>query len=349
MTAPAPRSFSIWNVLLLTLMAAAPVAGYFYWDYQRAKNVVEPVDYAKILTGYLKRQTPSDKLATQFKDGNGDMVADGPANAADRLNPGELAFSAGGFLDADTEAVWRPFLDHLGQVTGKKVVFRSENEPRQLIEALNNGTIHITSFGTGFVPTAVNLGGFVPVAAFAPTNGNTTYEMEIIVPTKSNVKSLADIKEQKLMLTSAGSHSGFKAPLVILRDELGLKPGTDYEFLVSGGHGQSIAAIARGRNFVAPVANDLLANVSTEGGAVKPDQYRSIYKSRPFPKGAWGYSCRLEPELAAKVRQAFLDYDLSKSPIGERLKGSGTVKFAPVDYKKDWEYVREIDAKMLAW
>jgi phosphonate transport system substrate-binding protein len=349
MTSTAPRSFSIWNVLLLTLLAAVPVAAYFYWDYQRAKGVVEPVDYAKILTGYLKRQAPSDQLAVQFKDENGDLVADGPANEADRLNPDELAFSAGGFLDADTESVWRPFLDHLSQATGKNVVFRDVNEPRQLIEALNNGTIHITSFSTGFVPTAVNLGGFVPVAAFAPADGNTKYEMEIIVPAQSSVKNLADIKGHKLMLTSAGSHSGFKAPLVILRDELGLKPGTDYEFLVSGGHGQSIAAIARGRDFVAPVANDLLANLSTEGGTIKPDQFRSIYKSRAFPKGAWGYSCRLDPALAAKIRQAFLDYDLSKSPIGERLKGSGTVKFAPVDYKKDWEFVREIDAKMLKW
>lgn len=349
MNPPATRSFSIGNVLIWTLVAAAPVAGYFYWQYQQAKNVVEPIDYAKILTGYLKRQPPADKLSAEFRDDNGDLVADGPAKPSDVLNPDELVFSAGGFLDADTEEVWRPFLDHLSKSTGKKVVFRSMNEPRQLLEGLANGTVHVTSFGTGFVPTAVNVGGFVPVAAFAPANGSTTYEMEIIVPAKSEIKTLSDLKGRKLMLTSAGSHSGFKAPLVVLRDEMGLRPGTDYEFVVSGGHGQSIAAIAHGRNFVAPVANDLLADATATGKQIKPDQYRSIYKSKPFPKGAWGYSCRLTPDLAAKLRSAFLDYDLSKSPIGERLKGSGVVKFAPVDYKKDWAYVREIDAKMLAW
>lgn len=345
-----PAGFSIRNVVFFSFVAALPVAAYFWWDYRQTQKIVEPVDYVKLLTGHLKRQ-PADKLANRFQDKTDDLVADGPSDPADVLDPAELVFSSGGLLEVDTEEIWKPFLEHLGKATGKSVKFRRDDDPRQLLDALIEGKVHITSFNTGYVPTAVNLGGFVPVASLAPKDGSTTYVMEIIVPARSTVKSLADLKGLKLMLTSAGSHSGFKAPLIVLRDELGLQPGTDYEFVVSGGHGQSIMAIARTNNpnVAAPVAGDLLADAVAKGTLIKQDQFRSIYKSKPFPKGAWGYTCRLNPELSKKVRDAVLSFDLANSTLSERFKGSGAVRFAPVDYKKDWAYVREIDEKMLKW
>lgn len=339
--------FSIRNVIFFSFVLALPVAAYFWWDYRYWKNYAVPVDYVKMLTGHLKRQ-PADKLAARFKDETGDLVAEGPADPADLMDPAEIVFSPGGFPEAN-ETTWKPLMDHLAKATGKPVSFRNYEDPRQLLESLADGKVHFTSFNTGFVPTAVNLGGFVPVAALAPADGTTSYSMEIIVPIKSTVKSLSDLNGGKLMLTSPGSHSGFKAPLIVLRDVFGFQPGVNFEFVISGGHDQSIKAIARGSNVAAPVASDLLADAVAKGKVIQKDQFRSIYKSKPFPKGAWGYSCRLNPSLAAELREAILNFDLNNSPLAEQFKGSGAVKFAPVDYKKDWAYVREIDEKMLNW
>ena len=46
----------------------------------------------------------------------------------------------------------------------------------------------------------------------------------------------------------------------------------------------------------------------------------------------------LPPELREKVKQAF-----AAAPTGDRYAKQGKVKLAPVNYKLDWAYVRQID------
>jgi phosphonate transport system substrate-binding protein len=348
MPASAQPSFQVRNIILPVIVLAVPVLGYFGWQYYQAKQNEQPIDQTT-LTGYLKRITVADKLSDKFVDSNGDMVADGPKNQADRIDPDELVFCPGIISEKETEADWQEFTDRLAKVTGKKVRFESVATPSDVLEQLINGKIHVTSFSTGSVPTAVNKAGFVPVVALATADGSSNYVMEIIVPAASTIKGPADLKGKTLAMTTAGSHSGYKAPLIILEDEFHLRPGKDYQFVVSGSHGASIKMIAEGRADAAAVAADVLADAVAEGKPLKADQYRSVYKSKSFPKGAWGYTCLLKPELAAKVREAYVTFPFEGTKIAEKFKGSKAVKFAPVDYKKDWAYVREIDAKILAW
>jgi phosphonate transport system substrate-binding protein len=340
--------FQVRNIVLPVLILAIPVLGYFGWQYQQAKQHEQPGNEST-LTGYLKRITAVDKLSDKFVDTDGDLVADGPKNPADRLDPAELVFCPGLINANETEADWREFMDHLAKVTGKKVKFAAVELPTEVLEQLTIGKIHVTSFSTGSVPTAVNIAGFVPAVALAGADGSSSYAMEIIVPANSTIKAPADLKGKKLAMTTAGSHSGYKAPLIVLDDEFHLRPGTDYQYLVSGSHGASMKMIAEGRADAAAVAADVLADAVAAGQPLKADQYRSIYKSKTFPKGAWGYTCLLKPELAAKVREAYVTFPFDGTKLGEKFKGSKAVKFAPVDYKKDWSYVREIDAKIVAW
>lgn len=341
-------AFQLRNIVFPVLILAVPVLAYFGWQYQQAKNLelqLKPVT----LTGYLKRITPADKLADKFVDADGDMVADGPKASAERIDPAELVFCPGSLVSEESEAEWREFMDHLAKVTGKKVTFMPEDTPTDVLELLSNGKIHVTSFSTGTVPTAVNKAGFVPAASLASSDGSTSYVMEIIVPAASSAKTAGDLRGRKLALTTAGSHSGYKAPLIVLEDEFQLQPGSDYQFVVSGSHLASLKMIAEGRAEAAAVAADVLADAVATGQPLKPDQYRSVYQSKSFPKGAWGYTCMLQPELAAKVREAYITFPLAQSKLAAKFKGSKAAKFVPVDYKKDWAYIREIDAKILAW
>ena len=63
---------------------------------------------------------------------------------------------------------------------------------------------------------AVNCAGFVPFAIMAGKDGTFGYEMEIIVPADSAIKTPADIKGKKLAFTAPTSNSGFKAPSALL-------------------------------------------------------------------------------------------------------------------------------------
>ena len=104
------------------------------------------------------------------------------------------------------------FMQHLEKVTGKKVAFFPVQSNAAEIEAMRSGRLHIAGFNTGPKPIAVNCAGFVPFAIMAGNDGTFGYEMEIIVPADSAIKTPADIKGKKLAFTAPTSNSGFKAP-----------------------------------------------------------------------------------------------------------------------------------------
>ncbi len=337
-------AFQFRNVFWPVVVLALPILAYFGWEYKQAGATQEIVS-ENTLTSYLKRITPTEQMSDKFIDADGDMVADGPKNG-ERIDPDELVFCPGMVNTDEQIAKWQSFIDHLGKITGKKVSFSKLDSPTEILDQMADGRIHVSSFSSGNVPTAVNKAGFVPAAALASADGASNYVMEIIVPAKSSIQGPADLKGKKLALTIASSHSGYKAPLIILDNEFQLHPGRDYQFVVSGGHQGSIQMVAQGRVDAAAVAADVLADAIASGQSLKSGDYRVIYKSKEFPKGAWGYSCLLKPELGGKVREAFLSFSFAGSPLAEEYKGSKAVKFAPVDYKKDWSFVREIDSKI---
>ncbi len=348
MSANGQPSFQVRNIVLPVLVLALPILAYAGWVYQQAKEQEKPVGESS-LTSYLKRITAVDKLADKFVDTDGDLVADGPKNAADRIDPAELVFCPGTISAEESEADWREFLDHLAKVTGKKVSFMPGKSADDMLEQVAAGKIHVTSFSTGTVPTAVNKAGFMPAVALTGADGSSNYAMEVIVAAKSTIKAPADLKGKKLAITTGSSHSGCKAPLIVLNDEFHLRPGDDYQYVVSGSHPASIRMVADGFADAAAVAADVFADAIAEGQPLKASQFRTVYKSKTFPKGAWGCTCLLQPELAAKVREAYISFPFEGSKLATKFKGSKAVKFAPVDYKKDWAFVRDIDAKVLAW
>ena len=58
--------------------------------------------------------------------------------------------------------------------------------------------------------------------SWAPRTARFGYEMEIIVPADSPIKTPADIKGKKLAFTAPTSNSGFKAPSAFCESEFNL-------------------------------------------------------------------------------------------------------------------------------
>jgi phosphonate transport system substrate-binding protein len=210
------------------------------------------------------------------------------------------------------------------------------------IEALQQGRLHVTGFNTGNVPAAVNLAGFVPMVAMAGADGSSSYEMEIIVPADSPIKSPADLKGHTMTFTDLGSNSGFKAPLVLLRNKFQLVPGVDYDVNVSYGHEKSIDGIAKKKFEAAAVANDVLKR-SIDRGRIKEAQFRSIFKSEGFPSACIGSVYNLKPEFAEKIRAALLSFDWKGTSLEKAFGPAGRARFVPITYKDQWSFVREID------
>ena len=359
-----PKTSPVRLLVLCVILVAAAGGVYAYFHYTNPPP--EPLEGSSMLKGYLIDASKYSKLA--FPDANGDLVADTPATGP-YLDPPELIFEE---VAGDDPVVrskqWDAFLKHLTTVTGKPTRYGrlaeispapgEEDAPKdramnvcgsvkQQIEALKAGEIQITAFTTGQVPMAVNAGGFVPLFAPADAAGKFGYEMEVIVPAVSPARSVADLKGKKVAFVALSSNSGAKAPLVIFEEKFGLKPSRDYEFQLTGRHDISMRMVAEGAVDAACVANDLLKGERTAGVLKdKPDAVRTIYTSETFPAVCFGIPHNLNPDLAAKVKSAFASFQFHGTGVGERYRGV-QVKFVPVDYKKDWAFVRDIDERLV--
>ena len=281
-------------------------------------------------------------LDEQYCDRNHDLVADLPLDPAQWVDPDTIIFSYTPVEDPAIYAkVWDGFIRHMSEVTGKKVVFFPVQSYAAQYEAMRSGRLHIAGVNTGGNPVAVSCAGMVPFAMMASKDGSFGYEMEIIVPKGSPIKSPADIKGRTLAFTSPTSNSGFKAPSALLKSLYGLEAEKDYQTAFSGKHDNSVLGVANGDYEAAAVANSVM-NRMIDRKVIDPSQIVSIYKSATFPTTGYGHAHNLHPVVAAKIRQAFFTFDWEGSDLQKEFAKEGM--FIAINHKSDWDVIRKIDA-----
>jgi phosphonate transport system substrate-binding protein len=119
----------------------------------------------------------------------------------------------------------------------------------------------------------------------------------------------------------------------------GLRPNVDYSVIFSLKQATSIEGLAKGEYEAAAVSDDKLQSL-LQAGTVSPNAYRVIYKSEVIPRTTIGWFYNLKPELADKVKQAILTY-VPKPDSND--PSAVPLHFIAIDYKKDFQTVREID------
>lgn len=310
----------------------------------------------KVIAGYLTagvvavglagaasaQECPRGALDKAYCDRNNDLVADTPTDPKQLVNPSTIIFSYTPVEDPAVYAkVWDTFIKHLEKTTGKRVAFFPVQSNAAQLEAMRSGRLHVAGVNTGGNPIAVNCAGFVPFAIMASKGGTFGYEMEIIVPADSPIKTPADIKGKKLAFTSPTSNSGFKAPSALLESEFKLVAKRDFEPVFSGKHDNSVLGVANKDYDAAAIANEVMFRMF-DRKVVDPKKIRTIYKSETFPTTGYGHVYNLDPQLAEKIRQAFFSFDWQGSALQKEFKGLD--RFVPITYQKDWNVIRKIDA-----
>jgi phosphonate transport system substrate-binding protein len=355
--APTPRRTSPLVMLLLILLPSAAIfAGLYYTlvhkPAQENRKLHETLMSRIVgLSGGGTTAGPSgtQKLAAAYTDANADLLADPPAEAK-LVDPDTLIFSW--IPDDDTVPLrdaFKDLTDRLAIVTGKRIIYALEiKSTEDQLRALRDGKLHVTGFSTGAVPVAVNLAGFIPVGmlagdeAGAGSQGGGKHRMQIIVPASSPIQTVADLREHDLALTEPTSNSGFRAPIVLLRNEHNLLPARDYQIINTRTYEASINGIAKKELQAAAVASDVLDR-AVAAGKIKKADYRVLFSSPEFPSAAIGYAHNLKPDLAGRVRRAILEFSFKNTSLEPRFASSNQTRFVPLNYKNDWAVVRLID------
>lgn len=291
-------------------------------------------------------QSPvKNRLGEEYQDTNGDLIADPPAEDQ-CIRPSVLRFA---YIPesnpGDVAPDWQPFLDRLSAAIGVPVeYFPVTDIPKQLI-LLKKGELHVTGLNTGSVPQAVNMCGFVPVSAKANSAGDWSVRMKFIVPAKSDIKELRQVRGNYFTFTNNNSNSGCKLAIVTLLKDYQLLLGRDYNYRFSTSHDESIRWIKEGEAEIAAVASDMLERKIAEG-EIAPADFREVYASDPIPGAAFGYYYGLAPDLAAKVRAALTSIDLGGTPIAAGEAGDQPPRLISIDYARDFRRIRDVDDAM---
>ena len=167
------------------------------------------------------------------------------------------------------------------------------------------------------------------------------YQMEIIVPADSPIKTPADLKGKKIAFTEPTSNSGYKAPSAILKADFNLEVDRDFTAVFSGKHDNSVIGIANKDYDAAAIANEVMFRMF-DRKVVDRAKIRTIYKSETFPTTGYGHAHNLEPKLVEKIKEAFFSFPWEGSALKAEFKNED--RFVPITYQKDWAVIRKIDA-----
>lgn len=333
-------SFSRLLKVLVPILAVALAVRYTLPTYEKKAQAKLEAD---ILEELLKPTTMESIESVEFKDEDGDLLCDFPADDA-CVKPETLVFSyVGPAEEADDEAApWADLTAALGEATGLPVEYKHYQSTGQQISALAAGELHIVGLNTGSVPMAVQAAGFHPVCTFGREDGSFGYTMKLLTPAKGGVGDVEALRGKRIAFTTPDSNSGCKAALVYLMTQHDMLPERDYEWGFTSGHETSVKELLAGDHDAAPVASDILEKMVSEG-EVSDDDFKVIYDSERFPPAAIGYAYNLVPELRDQITATLLGFNWEGTGVAEEFGATGATKFVPIDYKDDWANIRRIN------
>lgn len=347
--APAPEKSGLPHGLVAGLVAVVAVVfaiGVLAFANRQSATAVDPQRTLSHLG--IDTTEVTTRMAEGYTDEDQDMVADSPADPAELQDPATLVFS---YLSGEAQGVdpqrWQPLLDHLQSELGRPVQYVALTDVKAQLEALRGGGLHITAFNTGNTPRAVNTAGFLPLVCPGNAGEANAYQMLIIAAADAGLKTPDDLRGKSIAFTRVGSNSGYKAPIVTLRDQFSLLPERDYDWAFSGGHDQSIRGVAEGSWPAAAVAGSLF-RAAINRGDFKAEQFEMIYQSEPFPVAAVGCPHNLKPELEEKIKQALLSFKIAGTALADELAGQPADGFVEISYKNDFATTRLIDSAFKA-
>lgn len=230
-----------------------------------------------------------------------------------------------------------PLKAHLEKVLGQPVDFMVAKDYEDSINVLVAGQVNAAYMGGASYFEALERGAKVKPLV-APIDRYTLrpwYRACILVPAKSSIKTLADLKNKRVAFVNRSSTSGYLKPLAALR-ELGIQPERDLAAVIFGDtHDRTAAMLGK-------AADAIATNLATytrwkQQGKLSEQAVRIIWQSDPFPHSPVLISETLPPELVEKLKEAFLT-----TPEGiQDLMGAETIGYTLVE-AEDYEAVQDL-------
>ena len=322
-------------LLFLCLAGALVYSGFMLAETSRDKESLRQAE-TQTVARFGLGGTGIKKLSDKFTDKQGRLLADPPASADQIINPETIVVAHITGVDEPSATAWQQWETNLAQLTGKKVVDQIFSNRPDEVANVASGKITLLALHAVDAPFLVNNYGFQPLAVMADPAGVNGNRLDIIAPGESDIARLADIRNHRLVCTVSSSITGYRAAIAYLMRDQGLRPNVDYEVTWSLGQKRSINGIEKKEYQVAAVSDDKFQAMLAKG-TIKKSDVRVIYQSPVIPRATIGCFYNLNPILAEQIRKALLTPPPASAPATARID------FLPVDYRRDFQFIRDID------
>jgi phosphonate transport system substrate-binding protein len=239
----------------------------------------------------------------------------GPVLAADCEDPEVLTFSIIPTEETIQElTIYKPVIDYLSKMTGKKVEFYMPTSYSTVVEAMVNKWVDVAVLGPySYVIAHEKDPDIMVFTTYAKRPGHIVeegpgYKAVLITRKDSGLSTIESIKGKTVALTDPGSTSGNLFPRVVFsKDVLKGAPLEAYfkKIVYSGGHDLSTMAVYEGKADAAFVATHRFDNV-IDRGMVKKEDFNYLWWSATIPQDPFAYRMTLCPELRKKIQDTFL-------------------------------------------
>jgi len=256
-------------------------------------------------------------------------------------NPKVLTFSIIPTEETIQElTIYKPVIDYLSKVTGKKIEFYMPTSYSTVVEAMIGKWVDVAVLGPYSYVIAHEKDPNVQVfATYAKKAGHLQeegpgYRSVLITKKGSKYTTIASLKGTVLGLTDPASTSGNLIPRVLFTKKIHMPLEKYFKKLVyTGGHDLSTMAVYEGKVDAAFVASHRFDNV-IDRGMVKKSDFNFLWSSPIVPQDPFAYRATLCPDLKQKIAQTFLTLQNvpSCAKFLENIHSDKFVKMTDADY-----------------
>ncbi len=196
----------------------------------------------------------------------------------------------------------------------------------QMAETLASGDAQAGFFGSyGYVLTHQNT-GVIPLVRPVWQDGSSTYAGLLVVRKDKNIKTVADMKNKKLVFVSKTTTAGYVFPKAYLLQNGVSDVETYFSSVVYGGSHESAAWAVYSREAdVGAVKNHIFYNLENDDPNFA-EQMMVLAKSKDVPSNSFAVSPHLDSRLREKIQELLLNMHLD--PQGrKKLTKFGAQKF----------------------
>src|SRR5262245_20905634 len=215
----------------------------------------------------------------------------------------------------------QPLKKYLEDTLKKQIELVVTTDYSSMIEAMRFGRIEIAYFGPlSYVLAKSKAPGIEPFAVGVAA-GSPTYRSVIVAPADGPVKTIADMRGRTVGFGDPASTSSHLMPRALIAKN-GLYRDAAYKCVHPGAHDAVARAVQSGQVQAGALSEAIFRNLVAKG-TIDAAKVKVIAVSDPIPNYPMVMQGKLQPELKAAIRQAFLE--LKDSAVLKPFRAEGFV------------------------